>query len=77
MKKWCDALKRWHEGEYVPPPQNDPDSPVIFISVGTYKRPWLARAIDATARYIVTEYKWLVWLVLAIAALVISIAKFF
>ena len=36
-------LRDWWQGTYIPPPDNDPDSSIVFISPGHYERHWSAR----------------------------------
>ncbi len=32
-------FKKWREGEYIPPPPNDPSSTLVICSAGYYKKP--------------------------------------
>lgn len=46
-----ERLKNWNRGTYVPPPENDPDSPLIIISPGYYKRPLLAKVFETICQF--------------------------
>ena len=41
-----EVIKDWYRGKYIPPPKNDPNSPVVFISVGHYEPPLFAKAVS-------------------------------
>lgn len=68
-----DRLKKWYEGEYVPPPPNDSSSGNFIIHLGHYERPWLARVIDATGQFLKAHWQWTIGTVLAIVAIIVSI----
>ena len=41
-----NKIKKWYKGVYVPPPKNDPNSPLAIISTGYYEKPFLGKIID-------------------------------
>ena len=60
-----DRLRNWYRGRYVPPPPNDPDSDLVFISPGHYEQPIAARLLGGIARFSAVNWKWLISIVLA------------
>ena len=36
--KFKEQIKTWYQGKYIPPPENDPDSPFIVLSIGHYEK---------------------------------------
>jgi hypothetical protein len=52
-------VEDWYRGKYIPPPPNDPDSPIIFVSAGWYEQPHLARMIGAIARFWLAHWQWI------------------
>ena len=64
---------KWHQGVYVPPPPNDPNSSIIFISPGHYDRPLLARFIDIAYRFWLAHWQWVIGTGIAIVALVLHV----
>lgn len=44
---FSERLTTWYRGKYIPPPPNDPDSSLVFISTGQYEQPLLAKLLDA------------------------------
>lgn len=71
MQRIWDRLLKWHQGVYVPPPPNDPNSSIVIISAGHYDRPLLARFIDAACRFWLDHWKWIITTSIAIVALVL------
>jgi hypothetical protein len=69
-----ESIANWYKGKYIPPPDNDPSSSIVFLSLGHYKQPLLAKILGAIGRFIATEWKWLLGFILAVLALY---AKFF
>jgi len=45
-----EKIKIWYRGKYVPPPQNDPNSPIFIISPGHYQQPVIAKEEKSTGR---------------------------
>ncbi|KJC57522.1 hypothetical protein UP10_28490 [Bradyrhizobium sp. LTSPM299] len=65
-------LKRWWEGERVLS-QNDPNSAVVFMSLGSYRRHWSSRAAHWAIEFYMREWKWTLGAVAAvIGALVLK-----
>ena len=52
-------LKAWYRGTYVPPPENDPNSAVVFISLGHYEQPPLAKLLRSAGRFYIEHWKWI------------------
>lgn len=60
------TLREWYRGKYVPPPPNDPDSPVVFVSAGHYEQPLGARALGLLGRFWLAHWKWIITTALAV-----------
>jgi hypothetical protein len=67
-----EKIEDWYRGKYIPPPPDDPNSP-IFFGIGSYQQPLLARIIGAVARFWVEHWQWIIGTILAVVALVVSI----
>lgn len=71
---WLKAFRRkiadWYQGEYVPPPENDPHSSVFILSIGHYEKPPLAKAISILIAFWLEHWKWIIGVAVAIAAIV-------
>lgn len=52
-------IKEWYRGRYVPPPPDDPHSPLVFLSMGHYEQPILARALGTIGRFWLAHWKWI------------------
>ena len=61
-----ERLKNWFDGEFVPR-KSDPDSRLLFLNGGAYKRPLLARFLSSFAAFFLANWQFLVTSVLAIA----------
>lgn len=70
-----EKIKRWWQGEYIPPPRDNPNSPVIIVSIGFYRRHWTARAVSAIFAFVAHEWKWLIPVLLTLAGLIIAAIK--
>jgi len=66
-------IKRWYEGEYVPP-DKQPDSTLIFVT-GHYKRHWSSCIIHTIAEFYLKEWKWLLPFIVALVGVTIAVAK--
>jgi hypothetical protein len=52
-----EKTKGWYRGRYVPPPPNDPDSSLVFISPGHYEQPILAKTLGVIGRFWLAHWK--------------------
>jgi len=68
-----ERLKSWYRGAYVPPPENDPNSRVIFISPGHHQQPALAKFIGIVGRFYLAHWQWIIATTLAVLALVVAL----
>ena len=66
-------LKRWYEGEYVPP-DNSPDSGLVFL-IGHYQRHWSSRFAHTLVDVYFKEWKWVWGSLIAVGSLIVAIAK--
>lgn len=66
-------IKTWYKGELILP-SNDPDSPIVRLSPGHYKRPFPATIICSLIKFWLKHWKWVITTILAIIGLVISLS---
>lgn len=69
LRKW---ITDWWEGEYVPPPPNDPHSSIVFISIGFYRRHWTARAVSASADFYLRHWQFIWSFAIGLAGLILA-----
>ena len=65
--------KEWYQGKYVPPPPNDPNSPIVRISPGHYEKPLLAKWIESFLGFWHDHWKWLIGIMITLIALMIAL----
>jgi hypothetical protein len=70
-----ELLKRWWEGTYVPPPPDYPNSRFVFISPGTYKHHWTAKAAHVAKNFWMKHWQWCFSATFATVGLVIAAMK--
>jgi len=56
----AEKLREWYQGEYIPPPENDPNSPIFRISPGHYEKPFLAKCIKVCGNFWMAHWKWII-----------------
>jgi hypothetical protein len=61
-------LREWYRGKFIPPPPNDPQSMVVFISPGHYEQPPLAKFLGTVGRFWSNHWKWIITTFIAVAA---------
>lgn len=61
-------LKRWWDGEYVPP-QNDPYSTLIMMQ-GSYRKHWSSKAAHVGAEFWLKYWQWCMGFGLAVIGLI-------
>ena len=66
-------LKRWWDGEYVPP-QNDFGS-TLWVIQGHYEKHWSSRAAHVVADFWMKHWQWCFSAVFAVTGLVIAALK--
>lgn len=69
-----ERIKKWYRGQYVPPPEIDPRSGIIFVSPGYYEQPPLAKVLRWIGHFWLDHWKWIIGTLIAITALVISLS---
>jgi len=52
-------FRKWWEGEYVLY-KNDPNSAVVFINAGHFKRAWTADLARLLVAFYMREWKWVI-----------------
>lgn len=65
-----NGIKNWWQGEYIPPPPDNPNSPFVVISAGSYRRHWTARTVRALGAFYLRHWKFLFTLALALGGLI-------
>ena len=73
MLKMKQAIQRWYEGTYVPH-ENQPHSSLQFMG-GYQKRHWTARCARAVIDFCMSEWKWVIGTIIAVAGMIIAIKK--
>ena len=68
-----EAVRRWYNGRYQPP-ENDPSSPVVFVS-GWYERHWTARMAHVLVKFWRAEWKWIIGTAITIAGMCLAYTK--
>lgn len=68
-----NKVAAWYRGTYVPPPENVPNSGVVFIGLGFYVQPRLARYIGAGIRFYFRHWQWVWSTLITVAGLYIAI----
>jgi hypothetical protein len=71
--RFLEKFKKWYRGVYVPPPENNPNSYVQFVSPGEYDRPWIARAINTVSTFLKTHWQWTIGTILVVVGIFVSI----
>jgi len=75
LSSLVDKIKKWYRGKYVPPPENDLDSPIVIISPGYYEQPLVAKALKQIGKFWVNHWQWILGFIVAIAGLIAAIIK--
>jgi hypothetical protein len=75
MKNIINRIKEWYRGKYIPPPENDPDSPIVIISSGYYKQPFLAEVLKQIGRFWINHWQWILVFLVGVAGLIVAIIK--
>lgn len=66
--KW---IRKWWDGEWVD--INEPNSLIVFMPY--QERHWTARAVRDILQFCATEWKWLIGIAIAIAAVIVRIGR--
>lgn len=67
-----NGIKNWWQGEYVPPPPNDPNSAVVFLTLGFYRRHWSARTVSALVTFYLRHWQFVLTSAIGLAGLVLA-----
>jgi hypothetical protein len=73
--RFSDAVANWFHGTYLPH-DNPPDSGV-FIVGGYQDRHWTAKIVGAIGRFIATEWKWIIGILIAISGVAVAALKLY
>ncbi len=73
LSRFRQKFAVWYRGTYIPPPENDPNSSVVFIGFGFYVQPPLARVIGAIAKFYSLHWQWVWSTILAIIGLYVAV----
>ena len=69
----AERIRDWYRGTYVPPPPNDPDSPIVIISIGHYEQPLLAKLLGISGRFWLDHWQWIIGTALAVLAILVAL----
>lgn len=64
----AEKIKSWYRGTYIPPPENDPHSSVVLLSLGRYEQPLLAKILGALGRFWLAHWQWIIGTTIAIVS---------
>jgi len=70
-----EKIKLWYRGKYVPPPLNDPNSPIVIISPGCYEQPVIAKILKVIGQFWLAHWKWIIGIIFAVAGIIVSLIK--
>ena len=73
MRRSLERLREWYRGQYIPPPPNEPDSPIVVISPGHYEKPMLAKCLGAIGRFWLTHWKWIIGIAVAVVGIIVTL----
>lgn len=65
-----ERIKEWYRGPYVPPAPNDPNSPMVFLSLGHHEQPPLAKLLGVICRFYLAHWQWIIGTLIAVFAIV-------
>ena len=68
-----EKIKAWYRGRYVPPEPNVPNSGLVFLSVGHYEQPAIAKLLGVLGRFWLANWQWVVGSMLAIVGIVVAL----
>jgi hypothetical protein len=68
-----DKIKNWYRGKYIPPPENDPNSGVVFLLLGHYEQPPLAKALKWIGNFWLSHWQWIIGTTLAVIGIFIAL----
>ena len=66
-------MKNWYRGKYIPPRENDPDSPIYVLSPGHYEQPFLAKILKQIGKFWLRHRQWILGSLIAITGILITI----
>ena len=67
-KKFSD----WYRGKYIPPPKNEPNSPIVIVSWGHYEKTPLAKLLGIFFKFWIDHWKWIIGTTIAVIALILK-----
>jgi hypothetical protein len=68
-------IAEWYRGPYVPPPPNDPNSPVALFLMGRHEPHWTARYAQVLVAFWLAHWQWVIGTSIAVAGLLIAYTK--
>ena len=69
----AERIRNWYRGRYVPPPPNDPDSPLVILLMGHYEQPLLAELLGVAGRFWLRHWQWTIGTALAVLAIFVAL----
>ena len=73
MNHLISKIKKWYRGKYIPPPENDPDSPIVIYRMGHYEKPFLANLASNISKFWKNNWQWALLFIATVALLVTTI----
>jgi len=55
-----ERIRKWYRGKYVPPPPNEPNSPIVIVRGGDYEQPILAKLLRILGQFWLRNWKWII-----------------
>jgi hypothetical protein len=74
LQKWRVKIRAWYTGKYVSH-EYDPNSALVFIGGGNYRRHWTALLTRELVSFWLKYWQWIIGVVVAITAVVINATK--
>jgi hypothetical protein len=66
-----ERLQTWYRGTYVPPPRNNPTDPIVFISLGYYEQPLLAKVLRVIGQFWLSHWQWIIGTAITIVGIIV------
>jgi hypothetical protein len=67
------GIQDWYQGTYVPPPSNDTNSRIVFIGLGHYEQPLLAKMLRRLSEFWSKYWQWIIGTILTVIGIIASL----
>jgi hypothetical protein len=75
MGRITEKIKNWYRGKYVAPPDNDPESGLVFVSPGHYEPSLSAKIVKALIQFWLNHWKFILGFSVSVAGLYIAFLR--